>query len=316
MADAPSDDELRACLPASLQAGAQFTRTAAGLSGAGVYRVVAGDHHFILKTATARDAIAAWRQRLPVLRAAATAGVAPRIVHVDEARCAVVSELVVDRGFGASFMAPASRAASIARLGATIRKVHDLDVPRLAMTKPTQHWLAMLRTSLTGLALPAFADDAIRTAIELPPPASDRAPVLTHHDLNPTNVIDDGERLVFVDWDSAGMNDPLYDLATVAMFLRLTTDEARALVAAHDGAPCDALPSRFDTLRRLVAALCGAMFLHLARSTGYAGRADEAAPELADVYRRMRTGELSVADARGKWTFGLALLAESTGPAR
>jgi hypothetical protein len=66
----------------------------------------------------------------------------------------------------------------------------------------------------------------------------------------------------------------------------------------------------------LVAVLCGAMFLHLARESGHAGAAGEgetaeSAPSLLDCYQRMREGSLSIATAEGRWRFGLGLVKES-----
>ena len=44
--------------------------------------------------------------------------------------------------------------------------------------------------------------------------------MLSHNDLNPTNLIYDGAGVQLLDWSAAGPLDPLYDLATLAMFLR------------------------------------------------------------------------------------------------
>src|SRR6187549_3635497 len=109
------DADLEACLPAELR-GAHITRVAAGLSGAGVYCV--GEEH-ILKVAspgaTSRDD---WRARLEILRAAAEAGLAPRVVHV--------SERIVDRSFPMWFWNPQTRALALTSLGQTLRRVHEL----------------------------------------------------------------------------------------------------------------------------------------------------------------------------------------------
>jgi hypothetical protein len=81
------------------------------------------------------------------------------------------------------------------------------------------------------------------------------------------------------------------------------------LLAAHDGAPVDALPARFAYDRRMVAAMCGAVFLHLARQSGHDGGGLPLS--LADFYARLRTGAVSPQTPAGRWLFGLALLGES-----
>ena len=78
-----------------------------------------------------------------------------------------------------------------------------------------------------------------------PAPPSEGPPVTSHNDVNPTNLVWDGERLLLIDWDAAGPNDPFYDLAAVAVFLRMDDETSKALLAAHDGAMPATLPARF-----------------------------------------------------------------------
>src|SRR5262245_1963844 len=85
------DADLEACLPAALRGPTTKIATiAAGLSGAGVYRVDVNGRSYVLKLAGSRDVVDTWRARTAILRAAAEAGVAPAVVHVDDERRAVV----------------------------------------------------------------------------------------------------------------------------------------------------------------------------------------------------------------------------------
>lgn len=310
--------ELEACLPAALRGSTTtFARIAAGLSGADVYRVEAAGHSYVLKIAGPRDAGEGWRARTAMLRAAADAGVAPAVVHVDDDRCAVVTERVVDRGFGARLERPDTRAAAIGELGATLRRVHALPLPAGAVAaRDPRSFLGEIWTGLRGFPVPAWTGDVVRRVLDEPPPSAERAPVWSHNDPNPSNLVHDGARLLLLDWDSAGANDPCYDLATVAVFLRLDDATCAQLIAAHDEAPVAAsLPVGFVDLRRAIAALCGALFLQVARAAGHPGaRGDDTlagAPTLDQVHGLMRAGALSARTPEGQWTYGLALLAAS-----
>src|SRR5215212_2586627 len=98
---------LEACLPVDLrEPSTTITRIAAGLSGAGVYRVEAAGQAFVLKISDEGEPLAGWRRKLHIQQLAANAGLAPRIVHVDEARRAIMSAFVVDRSFPALFGDP------------------------------------------------------------------------------------------------------------------------------------------------------------------------------------------------------------------
>jgi aminoglycoside phosphotransferase (APT) family kinase protein len=280
---------LEDCLPPALR-GATITRVAAGLSGAGVYRV--GDAHVL----RVHDAPLA---HLALLRLASDAGLAPRLVHVDEARNAIVSEYVEDRGFAMLMVTPSSRDHAIALLGELLREVHALPLPPGGVVGDARTLLADIWPELAGLAVPAFVAPSIQAVLDEVPPPDDRV-VVSHNAVDPTNLVFDGKRLLLVDWSASGPNDPTYDLAGAAVFLRL---DARPLFEAYDGSE----PSpRYFYNKRLVAALAGAMFLRLAKQAGYPGGDGEM--PLAELDAKCRTGEVDIARPEGQWQFGVALL--------
>ncbi len=56
-----------------------------------------------------------------------------------------------------------------------------------------------------------------------------------HNDLLNANFIDDGSRIRIVDWEYAGMGDPFFDLANLAVNHAFGDDEHRALLLAYAG---------------------------------------------------------------------------------
>jgi aminoglycoside phosphotransferase (APT) family kinase protein len=312
--------DLDACLPAHLRGAATtITRIAGGLSGAGVYRVEAGGEAFVLKIAAPDKVLAGWRSKLHILRAAADAGLAPRIVHVDEARRAVVSEFVAGGTFFTSYANPRTRDEAIGLLGRTLRRIHQLPPPPDADPAQPREFLAATWAALhPDLVVPDFVADAVQRVLAEPEPAPERAPVLSHNDVHPANFIFESDRLLLLDWDTAGLNDPFYDLATVSLFLRMDPETCATLLAAYDGEPVTELPARFVYIRRLVGVLCGTNLLNVARQSGHPGATGDetldSTPSLGDFYQRMRAGEVSIGTAEGQWSFGLALLKESIAP--
>jgi aminoglycoside phosphotransferase (APT) family kinase protein len=308
---------LQEFLPDRLRGDATVvTKIGVGQSGAGVFRVDVAGRAYVLKVASDAQPHMDWQRRVAILRAAADAGIAAEVIHVDDVHRAVTSAFVTDRSFPALFGTPQTRDTAIELLGRTLRAVHTLPIPDGAAPLDLRGFLsAQWRLASTGGAVPAFAADAVNRSLAEEPPPQDRAHVLSHNDVDPTNLTFDGERLLLLDWDAAGPNDPLYDLATVALFLRMDDAAALRLLAIHDGAPASALPVRFTYLRRFVAVLCGAAFLHLARASGHPGSTTEtldSTPSLALVYQRMRSGAISVATTDGRWLLGLSLIKSST----
>ncbi|MDB4906128.1 MAG: aminoglycoside phosphotransferase [Gemmatimonadetes bacterium] len=297
---------LEECLPAELR-GATITKIQAGLSGAGVYKVEHDGRALVLKVGSAESPLGEWRSRLGTQQLAADARIAPRVVHVDEARRAVVSEFA-STPFLALLGRPDMREGIIDELGRLLRGVHALPLPDDARTgDPRDHLRAVSQGVSADDTLPAFMRDAIARELALTMPASGRAPVMSHNDVNPSNLAHDGVRLVLLDWDVTGPNDPYYDLATLAVFMRLDSAASLRLLSAYEGTEVTELPSRFTAERRFLGVLVGSMFSMLALRSGHPGDASatlESTVPLADVTQRMRAGQLTLGTPEGQWLYG------------
>jgi thiamine kinase-like enzyme len=73
--------------------------------------------------------------------------------------------------------------------------------------------------------------------------------VFGHNDLLPGNFMDDGERLWLIDWDYAGLNTPLFDLANLASNNQFSAAEEDSLLEAYFESPVT------DALRRTLNAM-------------------------------------------------------------
>jgi thiamine kinase-like enzyme len=84
-------------------------------------------------------------------------------------------------------------------------------------------------------------------------------PVPCHNDLLTANFLHDGARLRILDWEYAGMGDPVFDLANFASHHDLSPGDEAAFVAAYFG---EATPARLAAvgLMRLMAAFWEAMW--------------------------------------------------------
>jgi len=298
---------LDACLPPQLRGPeTTITRMAMGFSGAAVYRVDAGGQTFVLKITDQAAPIDAWRRALRIQELAANASITPRIVHSDEEHRAIVTAFVVDESFAAILYNPPTRDAALDLAAATLKRLHRMPAPDSEYRDPMKFLSTTLAPMATDAVVPSFARDAIQRLLAEKPPSSDRAMVLSHNDVNPTNLAYDGERVWLFDWDVAALNDPLYDLATLAMFFRMDDSACRRLLAAYDGESPAVLPERFLYNRRLVAVLCGAL---LVGGTEGAETLEDT-PALGEIYRRMMSGALNIAAPEGRRAFGLALIKE------
>lgn len=313
--------ELLACLPETMQEeSTTVTRIAAGMSGAGVYRVHTAHAEFALKITDTSEAPDLWRAKVAVQRAAGDAGIAPRVVHSEVTRRAVLSEFVQDRGFIAHYWNPATQGDTIDGIASMIRTLHALPIDGAMTAADPLQFLGQLERAVPGTAtVPPFVANALaalrRDAAAHGSAADHSAVVLSHNDVNPSNLVFDGARVMLLDWQTPAPNDRYYDLATAALFLRMDEERCRQLLSSYTGTVQTAITARFTFMRRTAALLSGMASLQVARTGGHPGSTDPQSahdtPALGDVYAAMRTGTLQIGTPEGQWTFGLALIREA-----
>jgi aminoglycoside phosphotransferase (APT) family kinase protein len=312
----PLPTTIEGCLPPAFRGPATtISRIAAGLSGAAVYQVEVAGQQFVLKIASLHEDPDEWRGAIAIQRLAAQAGLTPEVVHVvDDTQRAVLTRFVADRGFPAFYRNPATHADALVALGTTVRRIHALAIPEGARVRDPREFLAGLWNSMgADFVVPAFVAGAVKRALDTEPPPGQSAAVLSHNDLNPSNLVYDGTGITIFDWATAGPGDPFYDLATLAVFLRMDEATCLRLLAAYGGTSASAIPERLLETRRLVAVLAGSASLLLARRLKHPG-ADTAVDDalaLGDFYQQMRAGTLRLGTPDGQWAFGLALVKES-----
>jgi aminoglycoside phosphotransferase (APT) family kinase protein len=285
-----------------------------GPSAASVYLVTTTEGELVLKVQAAPQYASRWAQQLVVQRQAAECGIAPAIVHVDEAARAVVSRRVAGVPI-AAIAAPEERGRAIGALVDQLRVLHRLERDGIEERDP----LALARGNhAVQRARPGFPEWARELApifyeIEATL-ARDPRRTVSHNDANPGNVLWDGTRAWLVDWEVAGLAHPSYDLATLAMFVQLAEDVAVGLLTQLEGGrPIEAAErATFAALRRLAALLCGLSFVSLLPDLSVV---PASAPTLTEFYAELRAGRFTLHDPRGGGAFAAALLRQGIGDA-
>jgi thiamine kinase-like enzyme len=91
-----------------------------------------------------------------------------------------------------------------------------------------------------GGALPdGFRDagDCARKVVKAVRRHPDHRPLPCHNDLLGANFLQEGERILIVDWEYAGMGDPFFDLGNFAVNNELTDVDEERLLEAYFGEP-------------------------------------------------------------------------------
>src|SRR6478752_7103346 len=186
-----------------------------GASKAATLRIDADSGPYLLRLEVDQRGFRNPKRSYPCLRAAAAAGIAPAVHHADEAAGVVLMDFVVERPL-TTF--PGGEPALLRTLGEMVTRLQAT-----APFPPVMEDFGMLVEAMLhlvcdgGLFAAGVLDGHVaglaRVRAEYPWAA---AQVSAHHDINPRNVLFDGERLWLVDWEMAFRSDPLADVANIA----------------------------------------------------------------------------------------------------
>jgi thiamine kinase-like enzyme len=218
-------------------------------------------------------------REIAVSQAAHRAGIAPELVHAEEGL--LVLRLVEGHTLTAAEVA---EPAMLRRIAALLRRCHGEVAAYLRGPAPCFWVFHALRCYLAALAEHGVSRERIdrlhRIAAVLEAAVGPTRLALTHNDLMPGNLIDDGERLWLIDWEYAGFGAPLFDLASLAVDNGLDAGAQETLLAAYfRRAPSTTLRRRFAAMR-IAAALREAVWARVQEINpvldfDYAGYAEE-----------------------------------------
>lgn len=169
---------------------------------------------------------------------AARAGVNAPVLHFDAADGVMLCHFVA----GATMDAARFRdLGAVARAARAFRRMHDWPEPfqaRFDLFEKMDEYLALLRTlrapAPEGYERAQEEAGVVRAALARRPAAL--APC--HCDPLAENFLDDGSRMVIVDWEYSGMNDPMWDLGDLSVEAAFGPEQDEAMLEAYfEGAP-------------------------------------------------------------------------------
>lgn len=193
-------------------------------------------------------------------RLAAAAGIAPKVIF--SADGVLVTEVIDGRtlvqGESISDMI-------LDRLAQGLRRLHEFAVPRdLAPFDP----VAICRSQLKALPDSAVSPERRRRILNIlqsTPRLDSRS--LIHADLIPENVIVRNDTPILVDWEYAGLGDPLVDLAMVGVHFGLPEQQCRNFFSSYGDADQDAIIHLMPAIAAREALWCATQ-IHVAGLAG------------------------------------------------
>jgi aminoglycoside phosphotransferase (APT) family kinase protein len=170
------------------------------------------------------------------MKIAADAGIAPALRYADEAAGVAILDFIEQRPLQDYPGGALGLATAMGRLAAQLQQTPTF--PELA------DYLAILERML-AYAQRMFAPGLLEPHMEVfqriraayPWDAANH--VSSHNDLNPGNILFDGQRLWMIDWETSGRNDAMTDIAIMTENFAQTPELERALAEAWLGREAD-----------------------------------------------------------------------------
>jgi thiamine kinase-like enzyme len=179
---------------------------------------------------------------------AAELGLGPQVgAMLDHPPC-LVTCFVESREVTAGELREPARVEEVAR---ALRGFHEsgLELPTDFYVSQIADDYAEVTRGRGGTVPEAFGDarEQARKVVKSVRKNDEHQPVPSHNDLLTANFLNDGERLVIVDWEYAGMGDRYFDLGNFAANNELGDEDEGRLLAAYFGEP--ATPRRRAALK-------------------------------------------------------------------
>jgi aminoglycoside phosphotransferase len=284
-----------------------------GLSGAGLWRIRVGGIAYVLRIEGGRDAFRDPVRGYACMRIAAQACLAPRVRYADADDGVAIIDLVPPHSLALDY--PGVAHELVVELAQAVRVLHQgpafpplvdyLDGMDALIGQHRQ--FDLLEASTTDELFARFAD--LRAGYRTRPTDL----VASHNDLNPGNVLYDGQRLWLIDWESAFLADRYVDLAAVAGWFTRDADGEETLLATYFGAPpTPEQRARFYLMRQVNHLFYGLVFLSGVATERPGVRLPDrtlAGPGLAELQRRLGAGDFSIQAWEDRVTYGKARLA-------
>jgi len=269
-----------------------------GLTSALVFRIVVRGCHYLLRIITRTDAMNDPTRQFTCMRAAAEAGVAPRVWYT------CIEDRISLTDFVEAAPFPATEA--LVLMPGVLRLLHAL--PPFPKTVTYLDFVdGFIRRFQAANLLPQDETEEVFLRyghLAAVYPRHDSDVVSSHNDLKPENILFDGRRVWIVDWEAAFLNDRYLDLGVVANFVVTNDADERSYLREYlEHAPDEYQLARFFLMRQVLHMAYSMVFLLLG-SSGERLTLSEKAPEFHDFHRRIWAGEINLADNDSKLAYG------------
>jgi hypothetical protein len=219
-----------------------------GFSGAQLYQIDLGENVLVARRSAGYCGKEGWETEMLINHHVAKYDIAPKIHFCEPNLLLSFSDYIPDLGFITLYTSAPTRAKH--QLIELIRSLHNVEAQYFFKYI---NILEEIKKTTTHLPHQFIADDIfdiLNQTMKLVWPM-DRITV-THNDFHPQNILYNGNKLMLIDWEMAGLGHPFYDIACMSNYLFLDKNEGYHLLSLYlRSAAIDEDKKTFDSLRRI-----------------------------------------------------------------
>jgi len=284
-----------------------------GLSGSPVYKLIIDERPFVLRIIVEHSLLNDPLRQLTCLQLASEHSITPHVQYANIELALSISAYVAHQPAVGELRRSADL---VAHFGDLLRRLHrgpafPVFLDAFQMIEGGLEQLARRGVGLPRLTQEVLAAfEPVKLALQ---PHLTSAPC--HNDLNPANVLYDGQRLWLIDWETACMGDPMFDLAgLIHWFMLEPRQEATLLQVYFQRIPTERELAKLALMKHVSWWFYAIVFLISLHDDGGPSMDaidHEHLPSFAEMMAAVGRGEIRLQDADTRRRLSLVLAKQS-----
>lgn len=206
-----------------------------GFSSSKLYKVNTATQSYVLRLIDPQRSFADRDREIKCMEIASQEDIAPKVYYANPKDGIIMMEFIQSSPLSKEEQSPKIR---LPRLGQILKKLHKSPPFPKTISAQEEIQKVVSKLAMKKIKLPELVSEVLTNIQKIEGPLQKTAKLVPcHNDLNPNNILFTQNQIKIIDWEGAGMGDPYFDLATIALFFVFDPKDEGILLKSYFGAP-------------------------------------------------------------------------------